>query len=173
MESLAFLDLILVAQHMGESTEAAAPFAIAIDNVEGLDPMMIQAWIEHAQVEDDGSVAFQEGIAYLQSLLALFLPKETALLPNYPNPFNPETWIPYKLANASEVTITIYDVRGTLVRQLNLGHQHAGYYNRNRGRAAYWDGRNEVLRKANALQAVSISINSGRIMSHSCERCLF
>ncbi len=140
---VSILDLILVAQHMGESTEAAAPFAIAIDNVEALDPMMIQAWIERAQVEDDGSVAFQEGIAYLQSLLALLLPKETALLPNYPNPFNPETWIPYQLANTSEVTITIYDVRGIPVRQLNLGHQHAGYYT-NRSRAAYWDGRNEI-----------------------------
>ena len=140
---VSILDLILVAQHMGESTEAAAPFAIAIDNVEGLDPMMIQAWIEHAQVEDDGSVAFQKGIAYLQSLLALLLPQETTLLPNYPNPFNPETWIPYQLANASEVTITIYDVRGTRVRQLNLGHQHAGYYT-SRSRAAYWNGRNEI-----------------------------
>ena len=140
---VSILDLILVAQHMGESTEAAAPFAIAIDNVEGLDPMMIQAWIEYAQVEDDGSVAFQEGIAYLQSLLVLLLPKETTLLPNYPNPFNPETWIPYQLANTSEVTITIYDVRGTLVRQLHLGHQHAGYYT-NQSRAAYWDGRNEI-----------------------------
>ena len=69
--------------------------------------------------------------------------EQTQLLANYPNPFNPETWIPYHLANPSEVTITIYDMRGTLVRQLNLGHQHEGYYT-SRGRAAYWDGRNAV-----------------------------
>ena len=136
-------DLILIAQHLGESTGAASPSMLAMDNMENLDPVMIQAWIELAQLEDDGSVAFREGIAYLQSLLTLLIPEETALLPNYPNPFNPETWIPYHLANSSEVIISIYNVRGTLVRQLNLGHQHAGHYT-DQSRAAYWDGRNEV-----------------------------
>ncbi|RKU33023.1 hypothetical protein C6496_22885 [Candidatus Poribacteria bacterium] len=114
-----------------------------MDGIDDLDPAVIQTWIERAQLENDGSIAFREGIAYLQSLLTLLIPEETMLLPNYPNPFNPETWIPYHLANASEVTITIYDVRGMLIRQLNLGHQHAGYYI-NRGRAAYWNGRNTV-----------------------------
>ena len=71
------------------------------------------------------------------------IPEETALLANYPNPFNPETWIPYHLANASDVKITIYDTRGGIVRQLALGHQPAGFYN-SRSRAAYWDGRNRV-----------------------------
>ena len=69
--------------------------------------------------------------------------EQTQLLANYPNPFNPETWIPYHLANPSEVAITIYDMRGTIVRQLNLGHQREGYYT-SRSRAAYWDGRNAV-----------------------------
>ena len=69
------------------------------------------------------------------------LPAETALLSNYPNPFNPETWIPYQLAKAADVTLTIYDVRGVVVRQLVLGHQSAGFY-QNRTRAAHWDGRN-------------------------------
>ena len=137
------LDLILVSQHMGESTASASPSILAMNSMDKLNPAMIQAWIKQAQLEDDGSIAFREGIAFLQSLLAVLIPKETALLPNYPNPFNPETWIPYHLANPSEVTITIYDMRGTLVRQLNLGHQHEGYYT-SRGRAAYWDGRNAV-----------------------------
>ena len=70
-------------------------------------------------------------------------PTETALLPNYPNPFNPETWIPYQLATDSNVTITIYDTTGTLIRSLSLGYQSAGYYIR-QSRAAYWDGRNEL-----------------------------
>ena len=70
------------------------------------------------------------------------IPAETLLLTNYPNPFNPETWIPYHLANASDVQISIYDINGTLVRQLDLGYQRAGYYT-NRSRAAYWDGHNE------------------------------
>ena len=136
------LDLILVAQHMGGST-AAAPSMLAVDGIEGLDPVMIQAWIERAQLEDDGSIAFQQGIAKLQSLLASMIPEETVLLANYPNPFNPETWIPYQLASPSEIVITIYDTRGSVIRQLDLGHQREGYYTR-RGRAAYWDGRNDV-----------------------------
>ena len=69
------------------------------------------------------------------------LPDNTQLHPNFPNPFNPETWIPYQLANSSDVQITIYDTRGMLVRTLALGHQAAGYYT-NRSRAAHWDGRN-------------------------------
>ena len=136
------LDLILVAQHMGGST-AAAPSILAVDGIEGLDPVMIQAWIERAQLEDDGSIVFQQGIAKLQSLLASMIPEETVLLANYPNPFNPETWIPYQLANPSEVLITIYNTRGSVIRQLDLGHQREGYYT-SRGRAAYWDGRNDV-----------------------------
>ena len=136
------LDLILVAQHMGGST-AAAPSMLAVDGIEGLDPVMIQAWIERAQLEDDGSIAFQQGIAKLQSLLASMIPEETVLLANYPNPFNPETWIPYQLASPSEIVITIYDTRGSVIRRLDLGHQREGYYT-SRGRAAYWDGRNDV-----------------------------
>ena len=69
------------------------------------------------------------------------LPDDTQLLANYPNPFNPETWIPYQLANSGAVQISIYDTRGMLVRALALGHQSAGYYT-GRSRAAYWDGRN-------------------------------
>ena len=69
------------------------------------------------------------------------LPDNTQLLPNYPNPFNPETWIPYQLANSSDVEIAIYDTRGMLVRTLAVGHQSAGFY-MDRIRAAYWDGRN-------------------------------
>ena len=140
---VSILDLILVAQHMGESTGPASPSMLAMDSIEELDPAMIQAWIERAHIEDDGSVAFRQGIAYLQSLLALLIPEVTALLPNYPNPFNPETWIPYHLANPSDVRITIYDTRGVLVRQLDLGYQREGYYT-SRSRAAYWDGRNAV-----------------------------
>ncbi len=136
-------DLILIAQHLGESTGAASPTMLAMDNIEHLNPAVVQAWIDQARLEDDGSVAFREGIAYLQSLLSLLVPEETTLLANYPNPFNPETWIPYQLANPSGVTITIYDTRGAVVRHLNLGHQHAGYYT-DRSRAAYWDGRNDV-----------------------------
>jgi flagellar hook assembly protein FlgD len=69
--------------------------------------------------------------------------KANALLANYPNPFNPETWIPYQLAKPAKVTVSIHAVDGKLVRQLALGHQPAGIY-QNRFRAAYWDGRNDL-----------------------------
>ena len=68
--------------------------------------------------------------------------RENALLANFPNPFNPETWIPYQLAKPTEVTITIYAVNGQVVRTLALGHQLAGMYE-SRSRAAHWDGKNE------------------------------
>ena len=71
----------------------------------------------------------------------VILPTETVLLPNYPNPFNPETWIPYQLSKPTDVTLAIYNVRGIVVRRLTLGHQPAGVYH-SRARAAYWDGRN-------------------------------
>ena len=88
-----------------------------------------------------GGLSYSRGIAVLEQLLANFMPQETALLANYPNPFNPETWIPYQLANPAEVTVTIYAANGAVVRTLDLGHRRAGSY-ASRSRAAYWDGRN-------------------------------
>ena len=131
-------DLTLVAQGIGKTTAPAAP-AVATGRA---DPATIEAWIALARLEDDGSIAFRQGIANLHNLLAsLIVPQETALHPNYPNPFNPETWIPYQLTVPSEVTLTIYDMHGGVVRRLEVGHQAAGLY-QNRSRAAYWDGRN-------------------------------
>ena len=91
-------------------------------------------------------VRLQKWMPLLENLLLMLtemrhIPDTTALLPNYPNPFNPETWIPYHLAQDADVTVTIHDVRGSIVRELTLGHQPAGVYE-SRGRAAYWDGRN-------------------------------
>ncbi|MYK22318.1 hypothetical protein F4054_08660 [Candidatus Poribacteria bacterium] len=136
-------DLILVAQHLGESTNPAAPAVHAAINNGELTPAIVQAWITQAQIQDDGSIAFRQGIANLQRLLAVLIPEETALLANYPNPFNPETWIPYQLAKPAEVTLTFYAANGAVVRTFALGHQAAGMYH-SRSRAAYWDGRNEV-----------------------------
>ena len=73
--------------------------------------------------------------------LHVSLPTETALLPNYPNPFNPETWMPYQLAAPASVTLTIYAADGQVVHSLSLGFQAAGTYH-DKERAAYWDGRN-------------------------------
>ena len=77
------------------------------------------------------------------ALVAYEMPTETQLLANYPNPFNPETWIPYRLAEGAFVTLTIYDGSGRVVRTFNVGHQVAAVYE-SRQKAIYWDGRNEV-----------------------------
>ena len=160
---VSILDLILVAQQLGKSVPPNSPVDINGDGVvnifdltlvaqgiggaaapaaRGIDSATIETWIAQARLQDDGSIAFRQGIANLESLLAsLFIPQETALLANYPNPFNPETWIPYQLAVPAEVTLTIYDTNGVAVRRLTVGHQAVGMY-QSRGRAAYWDGRN-------------------------------
>ncbi len=138
--SVNILDLTAVARSM-DATGPAAPSVLGTNN--RISPTVIQAWITQAQIENDGSLAFQQGIANLQQLLASLVPERTTLLMNYPNPFNPETWIPYQLAEPATVTLRIYGVSGTLVRTLNLGHQPAGRYHQ-RNRAAYWDGKNDV-----------------------------
>ena len=128
------LDLVQIANDIGEGS-AAAP-TIYTPTAE-----QVQSWLAQIKAVDDGSPDFRRAISVLETLLRTVLPEMTVLLPNYPNPFNPETWIPYQLSNASDVQITIYDTKGIVVRILGLGHQAAGYY-MDRNRAAYWDGRN-------------------------------
>jgi len=134
-------DIAIVTAHLGEGTDPAAPANAVLPL--GFTRGMVEQTLDILRRTDDGSLMFQRGIANLERLLASFLPEETALLPNYPNPFNPETWIPYQLAEAAEVTFRIYTANGALVRTLDLGYQPAGIY-RYRSRAAYWDGKNEV-----------------------------
>ena len=118
---------------------AAAPAA----SVSYLMPETIQEWIALAQLKNDGSLLFQRGIANLENLLAASVPSKTLLLPNYPNPFNPETWVPYQLAEPADVMMTIYSMDGSRVRTLELGHQAPGLY-QSKSQAVYWDGRNQL-----------------------------
>ena len=108
----------------------------------GISPTATIQWLEQTKGLALTDATSRRGVWFLESLLAALTPGETMLLPNYPNPFNPETWIPYRLAADVDVQISIYESKGVLVRQLNPGHQPAGFYT-DRGRAAYWDGRNE------------------------------
>ena len=142
---VSILDLIRIAQGIGNTTAAPSTPLLAggQGGVASVDAATVAAWIAQARLEDDGSLAFKQGIENLENLLASLVPEETALLRNYPNPFNPETWIPYQLSEPAEVTLTIYDMNGQLVRRLTVGHQAAGMY-RSRSRAVYWDGRNQL-----------------------------
>ena len=103
----------------------------------------MEQWLRQARQVNLTDPTFQRGIILLEQLLAALTPKQTALLPNYPNPFNPETWIPYQLSEPADVRLHIYAVDGMLIRTLAFGHQHAGMY-QSKSRAAYWDGRNNV-----------------------------
>ena len=85
----------------------------------------------------------KQSLIQLPALVTYEIPAETQLLANYPNPFNPETWIPYRLAEDAFVTLTIYDLSGQVVRALEVGHQIAAVYE-DRSKAVYWDGRNQV-----------------------------
>ncbi len=70
-------------------------------------------------------------------------PKDTVLAQNFPNPFNPETWIPYQLSKSAEVSIHIHNVAGHLIRTLDLGMKPTGAY-MTPSTAAYWDGKNST-----------------------------
>ena len=103
----------------------------------------LQEQIDLLIATNDRSPAAMRTLIYLQQLLVTARPEKTLLLANYPNPFNPETWIPYELATDTDVRLTIYNTQGVVIRSLEFGHQSAGYYT-GRDRAAYWDGRNAL-----------------------------
>ena len=132
-------DLLIIVENLDDSAVPAAP--ALRESLAAVSPETLQMWLNLLQTDSDGSVVYHKTLAILQGILAAVRPHETALLPNFPNPFNPETWIPYYLSKGAEVTLHIYAVNGTLVRTLTLGHQPAGMY-QSRSRAAYWDGRN-------------------------------
>ena len=134
-------DFIAVAEAVDAA--AGAPALTQEDIKPGsLQASDVRRWIRDAKAANADPV----GIAALEQLLAALThveapPKKTVLLANYPNPFNPETWIPYQLSAAAEVTVTIHASDGKLVRTLELGQMPAGAYS-DKDRAAYWDGRN-------------------------------
>ena len=133
-------DLVQVAGALGE---AAAPPSAHAEVLTHLTGNEVKQWLRAAQQANLVDPTFQRGLETLKHLLTVLIPKETVLLANYPNPFNPETWIPYQLANPADVTLRIHAIDGSLVRTLSLGHKGIGIY-QIRSRAAYWDGRNEI-----------------------------
>ncbi|MCZ6676332.1 MAG: IPT/TIG domain-containing protein [Candidatus Poribacteria bacterium] len=152
-------DLSTVGIHFGETSTPAAPSSgrIAADR-----KFTLRADRRASKLEPEASRRLRTALTELEHLSdttpevvfvtdllrqwlieAGEIPANTQLLPNYPNPFNPETWIPYQLAQASDVRISIYNVIGQRVRELAVGLRHAGIY-RSRSESAYWDGRNDA-----------------------------
>ena len=154
-------DLLTVAQAFGNSSPGNADLdgdgevtladiravLTALENAAGAPARdtteSLRQWTHAAeQANQQHGYKWTRGIEVLQMLLeSATVPKATGLGRNYPNPFNPETWIPYQLAKAADVTVSIYNTQGARVRTLALGHQAAGVY-QHRTRAAYWDGKN-------------------------------
>ncbi|MDE0010637.1 MAG: dockerin type I domain-containing protein [Candidatus Poribacteria bacterium] len=130
-----------------DALEVAAAPSTRAQRVPTLLAQNLQFWINRAKELKSNHESLQDGIAVLNQLRETLIqtqkgPTETILLTNYPNPFNPETWIPYRLAEAAAVRVQIYTPEGLLIRRLILGHQPIGTYE-SRNRAAYWDGRNQ------------------------------
>ncbi len=132
-------DLLTVTGALDSAASAPSAHPQALEMFTAAD---VKLWLSHARQLDLTDPISLKGILFLEQLLAALLPRETALLPNYPNPFNPETWIPYRLAEDALVTLTIYDQSGQVIRTLDVGYQTAAFYE-SRSKAIYWDGRNE------------------------------
>ena len=139
-EVVNILDLVLVAGMFDGAT--AAP-SVQPQVPETLTAIEVRGWLTDARSLQVKDPIMKRGIMVLEQLLVFLTPRETELLANYPNPFNPETWIPYRLAEEAFVTLTIYDTAGQTVRTLDIGHRIASAYE-NRSKAIYWNGRNDA-----------------------------
>ena len=131
-------DLVLVAAAFSDEAQAPSLYP----QVLVLNAAEVRQWLSQAQQLALTDPTYLRGITVLEQLHVALIPQETTLLPNYPNPFNPETWIPYRLADDAFVTLTIYDGEGQVVRTLDVGHRVAAVYE-SRSKAIYWDGRNK------------------------------
>ena len=134
-------DLVIVATSFGKSL-VAAPFIVFKTELSTKQKQCISLAIHQLGTTSNRSDAEEIVLGVLKSIFLERLPIQTQLLANYPNPFNPETWIPFKLAQDSTVTAQIYDVGGQRIRIIELGHLSAGNYVKS-NRAIYWDGRTE------------------------------
>ena len=132
------VDLLLIAAHLGETTNGFSPSTKTLHHSY---ITQVEDWLIDARNLEDKSDLVQKGISNIEILLNTVITKKTILLPNYPNPFNPETWIPYDLKDDAHVNIHIFNLNGQTVRKLDIGYKTAGNY-RTKTRAAYWNGKN-------------------------------
>jgi len=142
--SVNIFDLVISAGNFGKSAVDAAPALLTREmTFTTQQKRNIQSAIVQLESTPVRSEAEELAFNLLKAILPERLPKQTRLLPNYPNPFNPETWIPFELSQDSNVAVSIYDVIGTLVRSIRMGYLQAGNYV-GQSRAIYWDGKTDV-----------------------------
>ena len=135
-------DLVIVAGNFGQSLLAAPATAAKIE-LSTDQKRHIALAIDQLESNNNRSSAEEMVLGVLKAILPERLPTQTQLLANYPNPFNPETWIPFQLAQDSTVTAKIYDVTGKQIRMMELGYVQAGNYVES-SKAIYWDGKTET-----------------------------
>ena len=146
---VSILDLVWILRSVESNREtAAAPYHKGYQSTENrlseVDLASLASFYEKIE-EVSANVTHKELVRRFLKGVLMYVeePLDTKLHANYPNPFNPETWIPYQLATDSDITIRIYDASGRVLRTLFTGHQVAGYY-LSRSKAVYWDGKNEL-----------------------------
>ena len=132
---------MIVVGNFGQSL--AAPAVASIIELSTERKHHIVSAIDQLAAQPERSSAEDMVLGVLQAILPERLPTSTQLRANYPNPFNPETWIPFELSQDAAVTVTIYDVQGQRIRQLQLGLVTAGRYIA-ADQAAYWNGKTET-----------------------------
>ena len=137
--SVSGVPIFFVAGNFGQSAVAAAPSMATKTEPNTEQKHHISHAIDQLESNSNRSSAEEMALNVLKAILPERLPTQTQLLPNYPNPFNPETWIPFQLSQDAEVSLQIYDSQGRLVRKLELGWQASGYY-ATAAEAIYWDG---------------------------------
>ena len=141
-DAVNIFDLVLVAGNFGKSLVAAAPASMAKIELTTDQNHHIASAIDQLESDFQRSSVEEMVLGVLKAILPDRLPTTTQLLANYPNPFNPETWIPFQLSQDAEVRLTIYNVTGNAIRQMQLGYLTAGSYIQTE-KAIYWDGKTE------------------------------
>ena len=136
-------DLVIVAGNFGKSLVTAAPASMAKIELTTDQKHHIASAIDQLESNRQRSSVEEMVLGVLKAILPDRLPTTTQLLANYPNPFNPETWIPFQLSQDAEVRLTIYDVTDNAIRQMQLGYLTAGSYIQTE-KAIYWDGKTET-----------------------------
>ena len=135
-------DLVLVARNFGKSF-AVAPSIVQKIRLNSAEIQNIAFAIDYLKLNNSHSDAEETILYVLESILTKTLPKQSRLLPNYPNPFNPETWIPFRAAKDGNASVTIYDINGTIIRLLPIGYVLAGNY-LGPDKAIYWNGKTDA-----------------------------
>ncbi len=168
------VDLVTVATRFGQSGLLASPqIAMELNNLRMSASQKVRAYSAVKTLYDEGfDIAAYHLERAVDNAGLTGKVSESKLLANFPNPFNPETWIPFDLAQDADVSIGIYTPDGRRVRNIEMGYLQAGSY-ASRNKAAFWDGRNELgERVASGTYFVELNVKKENGVERYLERVL-